>query len=292
MAIPIYNSPNGGTNPTWISNINLENSTAGVPGFINISRHQCVGDSPEGFLRFKGGYDWSCTHYPYERAVSDASGISITVNMSSPNLEKQIIGTDYVTKTQRVLTTVSGGMPLIKGMNGCDKTLGFRHPRTNGQDLKFLGIPSDDVNPLPGVYPGSRVDYWIHAIGSPMTDTPQAVKLGYIILRPTGNSKNPASITQQGGMFYSQHSAVNSRCARLGLRGIYGGVFEIGEEFKEGDVLILTMGSDGDNSSVSTSGKGPYGIGSMKNNAGQRMGTCIGNKTFHEIDEYIKIFPE
>ena len=279
MATPIYNSPNGGTNPSWISNINLENSTAGVPGFINISRHQCVGDSPDGLLRFKGGYDWSCTHYPYEQALADAAGISITVNMSSPNLEKALTGTDYVTKQQKVVTTVLGGMPLIKGMNGCDKTLGFRHPRTNGQDLKFLGIPLDDAYPLPSVYPGSRVDYWIHAVGSPMTDTNQAIKLGYIILRPntSAGTKNPTITTLQGGMFYSQHSAVNSRCGRLGLRGIYGGIFEVGEEFKEGDVLILTIGSDGDNSSVSTSAKGPYGIGSMKNSAGVRMGTCVGN---------------
>lgn len=277
MAEIIYNSPNGGTNPSWIPNINLENSTAGVPGFINISRHQCVGDSPEGLLRFKGGYDWSCTHYPYEQAVADAAGISITLDVSSPNLQKSLTGIDYVTKKEKIVTTVNGGMPLVKGLNGCDRTLGFRHPRTNQQDLKYLGIPSDDVNPLPSVYPGSRVDYWIHAIGSPMTDTPQSVKLGYIILRPNGSSKNPTSITQQGGMFYSQHSGVNTNCRRLGLRGIYGGVFEIGEEFKEGDVLILTIGSDGESGSVSTSGKGPYGIGSMKNSAGQRMGTCIGN---------------
>lgn len=160
--------------PSEIPNVNLEKISGGQPGFINISRHMCVGDQvgEENTLKNIGEFQYACGYYHPDIRKSYANNVSLngtdfvlydTVSgqgcsdCSSGAIQPNgLIGgngtfVDYVERSTNLNRTMHfvnrfAMIPNAK-LNSQTSTfkarasLIFKHPRMQLDELKYFGVP-------------------------------------------------------------------------------------------------------------------------------------------------------
>lgn len=164
--------------PSEISNVNLEKISGGQPGFITVSRHMCVGDQigEENTLKNIGEFQYACGYYHPTITKSYITNLSLNAtdlvlydsiagcgcsDCSCGSIAPTLVGgegtyVNYVERATNINRTIrfDNRYAMIPGakIGNTNKLvrapLIFKHPRMQLDELKYFGVPfekRDDI---------------------------------------------------------------------------------------------------------------------------------------------------